>query len=121
MSKVFVIPDVHLKTWMFKRATELIQKGDYDTIIMLGDLVDDLDSAEVEVVEGSSKTSANSEAISAIEELWKKAVEYVNKGDREGFYSDLFVNGQEGEWNDDYRSIENYIEKETIRQFWRLN
>lgn len=43
MSKVFVIPDVHLKTWMFKRATEFLQKGDYDIIIMLGDLVDDWD------------------------------------------------------------------------------
>ena len=32
MRKVFVIPDVHLKTWMFKRATELIQKGDYSPI-----------------------------------------------------------------------------------------
>lgn len=32
MSKVFVIPDVHLKTWMFKRATEFLQKGDYSPI-----------------------------------------------------------------------------------------
>ena len=41
MSKVFVIPDVHLKPWMFVKAAELLCKGRYDTIIMLGDLVDD--------------------------------------------------------------------------------
>ena len=43
MSKVFVIPDVHLKPWMFREASELIKKGDYDSIVMLGDLVDDWD------------------------------------------------------------------------------
>lgn len=41
MSRVFVIPDVHLKPWMFDKATELISKGSYDRIVMLGDLVDD--------------------------------------------------------------------------------
>lgn len=41
MSKVFVIPDVHLKPWMFEKASELIAKGSYDAIVMLGDLVDD--------------------------------------------------------------------------------
>ena len=41
MSIVFVIPDVHLKPWMFEKASELIAKGSYDAIVMLGDLVDD--------------------------------------------------------------------------------
>lgn len=41
MSKVFVIPDVHLKPWMFDETTELIENGDYDKIVLLGDLVDD--------------------------------------------------------------------------------
>lgn len=41
MSKVFVIPDVHLKRWMFEKASELISKDSYDAIVMLGDLVDD--------------------------------------------------------------------------------
>lgn len=41
MSKVFVIPDVHLKGWMFEQADELIENGKYDKIVMLGDLVDD--------------------------------------------------------------------------------
>ncbi len=41
MSKVFVIPDVHLKPWMFEKASELISKGSYDAVVMLGDLVDD--------------------------------------------------------------------------------
>ncbi len=41
MSKVFVIPDVHLKPWMFEKASEKISAGEYDYIVMLGDLVDD--------------------------------------------------------------------------------
>ena len=41
MSKVFVIPDIHLKPWMLVKATELIKCGDYDMIVLLGDLVDD--------------------------------------------------------------------------------
>ena len=41
MSKVFIIPDVHLKPWMFEKASTLVTKGDYDAIVMLGDLVDD--------------------------------------------------------------------------------
>ncbi len=43
MSKVFVIPDVHLKPWIFEEATELLSKGTYDFIVFLGDLVDDWD------------------------------------------------------------------------------
>lgn len=41
MSKVFVIPDVHLKPWMFKKASVIADKSTYDVIVMLGDLVDD--------------------------------------------------------------------------------
>ena len=41
MSKVFVIPDVHLKPWMFEKASEKISKDSYDHIVILGDLVDD--------------------------------------------------------------------------------
>ncbi len=41
MSKVFIIPDVHLKPWMFKEADKLIIKGKFDAVVMLGDLVDD--------------------------------------------------------------------------------
>jgi hypothetical protein len=41
MSKVFVIPDVHLKPWMFEKAAEKISEGEYDHIVILGDLVDD--------------------------------------------------------------------------------
>lgn len=41
MSKVFIIPDVHLKPWMFKKADKLIEKGQFDEVVMLGDLVDD--------------------------------------------------------------------------------
>lgn len=41
MSKVFVIPDVHMKPWIFEEASKLIENGDYDKIVLLGDLVDD--------------------------------------------------------------------------------
>ena len=43
MSKVFVIPDVHLKTWMFDKAIKIIEENDFDKIVLLGDLVDDWD------------------------------------------------------------------------------
>lgn len=39
--KVFVIPDVHLKPWILKKADVLIEKGEYDKIVFLGDFVDD--------------------------------------------------------------------------------
>ncbi|MCR5093341.1 MAG: hypothetical protein K6B72_05155 [Lachnospiraceae bacterium] len=41
MSRIFVIPDVHLKLWIFARADELVSAGSYDAVVMLGDLVDD--------------------------------------------------------------------------------
>ena len=41
MSKAFVIPDIHLKPWIFDRAEEEFPKGEYDKIVCLGDLVDD--------------------------------------------------------------------------------
>ena len=41
MSRVFVIPDVHLKPWMLKKASDLMNSGSYDAAILLGDLVDD--------------------------------------------------------------------------------
>ena len=40
MSRVLVIPDVHLKPWIFDIA-DRIDKNSYDTIVVLGDLVDD--------------------------------------------------------------------------------
>ncbi len=43
MSKVFVIPDVHLKPWMFDKAEEFLSENEYDMIVCLGDIVDDWD------------------------------------------------------------------------------
>lgn len=43
MSKIFIIPDVHLKPWMFDKAEEIIEKNSFDRIVLLGDLVDDWD------------------------------------------------------------------------------
>lgn len=40
MSRVLVIPDVHLKPWIFDMADK-IDKSSYDDIVILGDLVDD--------------------------------------------------------------------------------
>lgn len=41
MSKVFVIPDVHLKPWMFDMAEKKMKTAKYDRIVILGDIVDD--------------------------------------------------------------------------------
>ena len=41
MSKVFLIPDVHLKPWIFEKASNLISNGLYDVVVLLGDIVDD--------------------------------------------------------------------------------
>ena len=36
-----MVPDVHLKPWIFEKASRLISKEKYDAVVMLGDLVDD--------------------------------------------------------------------------------
>ena len=41
MSKVFVVPDIHLKLWMLEEADMIISADGYDKVVMLGDLVDD--------------------------------------------------------------------------------
>ncbi len=46
MSKAFVIPDVHLKPWIFDKAEEYLSKTEYDHIIFLGDIVDDWHQGE---------------------------------------------------------------------------
>jgi len=43
MSKVFVIPDVHLKPWILDKAEEILSQKEYDKVVCLGDLVDDWD------------------------------------------------------------------------------
>ena len=40
-SGVLVIPDVHLKTWMFDRADSILESGQADMAVCLGDIVDD--------------------------------------------------------------------------------
>lgn len=39
--QALVIPDVHLKTWMFYAADRIIEKERPDAVVLLGDLVDD--------------------------------------------------------------------------------
>lgn len=39
--KILVIPDVHLKPWMFDKAEELMDKYHLDNVVFIGDLVDD--------------------------------------------------------------------------------
>ena len=41
MGKAFIIPDVHLKPWMFREADKYIERDKYDHIVCLGDIVDD--------------------------------------------------------------------------------
>ena len=41
MGKVLVIPDVHLKPWMFDQATDIMENSDCENAVILGDLVDD--------------------------------------------------------------------------------
>lgn len=41
MSKILVIPDVHLKPWIFDQATEIMINTDCDRAVCVGDLVDD--------------------------------------------------------------------------------
>lgn len=46
MSRVFIIPDIHLKPWILAEAEKQIAVGEYNTIVMLGDLVDDWNQQE---------------------------------------------------------------------------
>ena len=39
--KVLVIPDVHLKPWMFDRASELLESGKAERAVCLMDIADD--------------------------------------------------------------------------------
>ena len=39
--KVLVIPDVHLKPWMFQRASELMKEAKADRAVCLMDIADD--------------------------------------------------------------------------------
>lgn len=39
--KVLIIPDVHLKPWMFERATEIMKKSVADKVVCLMDIADD--------------------------------------------------------------------------------
>ena len=39
MSKVLVIPDVHLKPWMFDQAKEIMVNTDIERAVCVGDLV----------------------------------------------------------------------------------
>ena len=41
MSKVLVIPDVHLKPWMFEQAEEIMINTDCERAVCVGDIVDD--------------------------------------------------------------------------------
>ncbi|MCR4786957.1 MAG: metallophosphoesterase [Lachnospiraceae bacterium] len=41
MAKVFVVPDVHLKPWIFEEAGTLLSSLQCDRVVLLGDLVDD--------------------------------------------------------------------------------
>lgn len=41
MSRVFIIPDIHLKPWIFEQAEKYYEEGRYDRAVVLGDIADD--------------------------------------------------------------------------------
>ena len=41
--KVLVIPDIHLKTWIFDRAETILKAGKADRVVCLMDMPDDWD------------------------------------------------------------------------------
>ena len=41
MSKVLVIPDVHLKPWIFDQAVDIMENTDCERAVCIGDIVDD--------------------------------------------------------------------------------
>ena len=41
--KVLIIPDVHLKPWIFDQAEDIMREKDFDRAVFIGDLVDDWD------------------------------------------------------------------------------
>ena len=46
MSKILVIPDIHLKTHMLNEARKILNTGEMDDCVFLGDLVDDWNQQE---------------------------------------------------------------------------
>ena len=40
MSKILVIPDVHLKPWMFKQAAQALETGEAERAVCLMDIPD---------------------------------------------------------------------------------
>lgn len=41
MGKVLIIPDVHLKPWIFSKAVDIMENTDCENAVILGDIVDD--------------------------------------------------------------------------------
>ncbi len=41
--KVLIIPDVHLKPWIFDQAEDIMRDKGFDRAVFIGDLVDDWD------------------------------------------------------------------------------
>ena len=44
--KVLVIPDVHLKPWMFERADKIMEQGAAERAVCLMDIPDDFDGLD---------------------------------------------------------------------------
>ena len=68
MSKVLIIPDVHLKPWMFAQASELA--GSCDRIVLLGDLVDDWNCGDNKELYIQTLDAARRFAADFPESLW---------------------------------------------------
>ena len=54
--KILVIPDVHLKPWIFDRAMEIMESSDCVRAVCVGDIADDWDlQRDVELYEKTMK------------------------------------------------------------------
>ena len=50
--KVLVIPDIHLKPWMFRQAGEIMEKGTVERAVGLMDITDEWDQEYMENSKG---------------------------------------------------------------------
>ena len=47
--KVLIIPDVHLKPWIFDQAEDIMRDKGFDRAVFIGDLVDDWDTRAMSI------------------------------------------------------------------------
>lgn len=103
MCRVFVIPDIHLKPWMFDKASGRIKEGKYDFVLLLGDLVDDW----------GQETNVN-----LYKETFETAIDFVKQHSNTLY---CFGNHEMGyiyeEWVPGHSGYADHIVKEKFKEF----